>query len=107
MVGALDRDDVLADRFGKRSLGDPEGRGDDRRRENDLLRAQEEVRRLTVEDEGPARLGTRQPVLCGERLHPLVELVAAEVLVRPVEEGQVELGEGGHRGSVWVRGAVG
>ena len=69
--------------------------------------AQEKLGRLTIEDEQPADLRARQPVLGGEALHPLVERVAAQALVGPVEEGQVELGECGHRGSVWVRGAVG
>jgi hypothetical protein len=36
-----------------------------------------------------------------------VELVTAEVLVHPVEEGQIQFGERGHNRSVWVRGASG
>ena len=100
VVRALDRNDVLADRVGQRPVRDPERGGHDGRGEDDLLRAQEEVRRLAVEDEDPSRLRSRQPVLGSERLHPVVELVAAEVLVRPVEEGQVELGERWHTRSV-------
>ena len=97
VVVAVEVEQVAAQALVERALGDPlhledRGAGELRRR-----CAQEEARGLAVEDEPADGLGAGEPARGAKPLHLLVELLPAQVRVRVVEGGEVELGDCGHR----------
>ena len=97
VIGPVDVDDVVDHLLAQRAVGDREQVGEQQAREDRRLRAQEELPGLAIEHDRRERR-PRQPLAGALQLpHRLVPALPAQLRIRRIDLGELEVGECGHR----------